>query len=77
MDWSKSKNILIIVFIVLNLFLLYNVYQKESKTILVSQNEIKDIKTILKSNKYELNANLPAKITPKNFLEIEDLCLTK
>lgn len=73
MDWSKSKNILIIIFVILNIFLLVSVVQKESKVVVISQKDVSDIQTILKGNNIDLKATIPNKIKQKPFLKVEDI----
>lgn len=72
MDWVKAKSILIIVFFVLNVFLLYNLSVKESRAIAITQKEVADISSILKMNNIELKASLPTKVHPQSFLRVED-----
>lgn len=72
MDWSRAKTILIFIFLILNIFLVYNISKQENKDIVVTQQEISDIKAILEKSNIELKATISNKIKPKSFLKIED-----
>lgn len=72
MDWSRAKTILIVIFLVLNIFLIYNLAADESKVVTISQKDIIDVQTILKRSNIELKAQVPNKIKSKSFLKVED-----
>lgn len=73
MDWGKTKTILILIFLALNIFLLCNVFMQESKVISVTQKDISDMQAILKQSNIELKSSIPNKIKQKPFLKVEDL----
>ena len=72
MDWSRAKTILIIIFLSLNFFLIYNIIKQESKTVILSQNDISNIKSILDNNNIELKADILTTIKPQPFLRLDD-----
>ena len=70
MDWSKAKTILIIVFLVLNIFLGGNLWLKssaKSDITIVSANEIDEAKKILKQEGIIVKADIPKKVTTQPF----------
>lgn len=73
MDWSKAKTILIVIFLILNIFLIINIAGKESRVTVISQKDILEIQTILKNNGILLEASLPNEIKPKALLKVEDI----
>ncbi|HHY14357.1 MAG TPA: hypothetical protein GX526_06980 [Thermoanaerobacterales bacterium] len=73
MDWSKAKTILIIVFLVLNIFLGGNLWLKssaKSDITIVSANEIDEAKKILKQEGIIVKADIPKKVSPQPFLTV-------
>jgi len=65
MDWAKAKSILIIAFIITNLFLGYNIWKdSEAKddTYIVSDERINDIKAILQEKNIIVKADVPKEI---------------
>ncbi|MGE5328178.1 MAG: two-component system regulatory protein YycI [Deltaproteobacteria bacterium] len=61
MNWARVKTILIIVFLIVNIFLLFKVNQKYSQKELKAE-EISNLKNLLSSNEIVLEAALPAQI---------------
>ena len=73
MDWSKAKTILIIVFLILNIFLGGNLWLKNSakgEVTIVSTKEIDEAKKILKQEGIIIEADIPKKISPQPFLTV-------
>ena len=73
MNWSRAKTLLIAIFVILNTFLIYNLYVEESYIINISSDDISNIKSILSEHNIELLADIDTKIKPKSSLIIEDL----
>lgn len=73
MDWSKAKTILIIVFLILNIFLGGNLWLKSSakgEVTVVSIKETDEAKKILKQEGIIVEAEIPKKISPQPFLTV-------
>lgn len=76
MDWAKAKNILIIAFIITNLFLGYYVlrdWRTSNRSYSISQERINDVKQILKEKNIIVKADVPQEIfeLPELTLEYE------
>lgn len=64
MDWSKAKNILIVAFVITNIFLIYNIEKdlfKNTSPIIKGKN-IEDIVDILEEKNIKVNTEIPKKI---------------
>jgi len=62
MDWSKAKNILIIAFIITNIFLLYNIknnLEDANYFYSIDEERIQDVKEILESKNIIINTVIP------------------
>lgn len=65
MDWSKAKNLLIIAFIVTNIFLIYNIQDevfKQNKIQIVNNKDLSNVEQYLNDNGISLNTNIPEEI---------------
>lgn len=58
MEWEKAKNIIIALFLALNIFLLYNLVQ-EKRSPAVSGEQISAVEAVLKERGTELKAKIP------------------
>ena len=74
MDWSKAKNILIIAFIITNLFLIFNIqsnlYENNSLSVLKDRN-IEDIVSILADRNIRVEAEVPRTLLQMPVLDVE------
>ncbi len=76
MEWSKAKNILIMIFLALNLFLGYSLWEDIYMNLpsrVVSQREIEEATTSLESVNLELEASLSRQISSMSFLTVSSL----
>lgn len=72
MDWSKAKSILIIAFIVTNLFLVYVLYSTQSiDNTNVDYEFINDVKDLLLEKKINIDSTIPTEIPSLPLLTIE------
>ncbi|QZY55150.1 two-component system regulatory protein YycI [Crassaminicella profunda] len=74
MDWGKAKNILIIAFIITNVFLIYNIEKDlfmESAASMVKEKNIKDVITILDEKNIKVEAEVPRTILELPLLNVE------
>ncbi len=76
MDWSKAKNILIAIFLLLNIVLLFTNYDTLSSGGSLSKELLADTGTILESRGIKLNCRIPADVTGAT-LEYESIQLDK
>ncbi|MCT4618032.1 MAG: two-component system regulatory protein YycI [Marinisporobacter sp.] len=73
-DWGKAKNILIIAFIVTNVFLIYNIEKDlfmESASSMVKEENIQDIIDILKEKNIKVKAEVPRTVLELPLLNVE------
>ncbi|AOT70548.1 two-component system regulatory protein YycI [Geosporobacter ferrireducens] len=74
MDWSKAKNILIIAFIITNLFLIFNIqsnlYENNSLSVLKDRN-IEDVVAILADRNIKVEAEIPRILLQMPVLDVE------
>ena len=74
MDWSKAKNILIIAFIITNLFLIFNIqsnlYQNNALSVLKDRN-IEDVVSILEEKNIKVEAEIPRILLQMPVLDVE------
>lgn len=74
MDWSKAKNVLIIAFIITNLFLLYNlskdVFIKEDLQLITGE-YIEHVKEYLENNGITMGIDIPKEIVPLPILVVK------
>ncbi|PAB60168.1 two-component system regulatory protein YycI [Anaeromicrobium sediminis] len=74
MDWSKAKNILIIAFIITNVFLIYNI-QKDmygrDNVLIVDDKIINDTKGILKEKDISVDVDVPKIVIEMEPLDVE------
>lgn len=64
MNWKRIKNILIILFAIINLFVIFTLYQSEQKKITVSTKTIEEMVSVLKKNSIDIDKELiPEKTT--------------
>lgn len=72
MNWSKAKNILIIAFIVTNLFLLYEIFveSNENKDITISNEFINKVVEILDTKNISINCSIPKEKPSKSLLTV-------
>jgi regulatory protein YycI of two-component signal transduction system YycFG len=61
MDWSKAKNILIVIFLALNIILLYKNYDTISTGASIPQEILTNTKAILESRGVKLNCKIPTR----------------
>ncbi len=75
MDWNKSNTILIVAFLIVNVFLFSFIYISDNFTEKYNLNEkeefINSIKEILKSKNITISCEVPSKIYKAPFLEIK------
>ena len=74
MDWAKAKNILIVAFIITNIFLIYNIEQdlyKKNSVVMINDKIIKDTLEILKEKNIQVDAEVPKKIIALPVLNVE------
>ena len=80
MDWSKAKNILIMAFIVTNIFLAYALFSidQDNQALKVDDEFISEVKGILKSENIKIDSNIPNEIPslPTVSLEYENYEVT-
>lgn len=65
MDWSKAKNILIIGFIVTNVFLIYNIQSRlfdQEQTALINDEYVSNVEQYLEDSDIKLAADIPREI---------------
>ncbi|WZL73080.1 two-component system regulatory protein YycI [Clostridiaceae bacterium 35-E11] len=64
MDWSKAKNILIIAFVITNIFLIYNIEKDifDNTSAIVKEKNIEDIIDILEEKNIKVDTEIPKKI---------------
>jgi len=74
MDWSKAKNILIVAFIITNIFLIYNIekdmFNKDALEAR-SQSKIKEVVQILKERGIEIDTEVPMEVMGLPVLDVE------
>ena len=74
MDWSKAKNVLIIAFVITNIFLIYHI-QKDvfNKEVLSENNEnkVKEVIDILEKRNIKVKATVPVEVPELPLLEVE------
>lgn len=73
MDWSKAKNILIVAFIITNIFLIYNIEKNMSYSNSLSkidEEHIQTAKEILKEKNIYIHAQIPTKILKMPVLNV-------
>jgi hypothetical protein len=71
MRWGKALNILIILLVLLNAFMLGMNYQKEIRTYQLSPKRMGWIVDLLNANGVKLKADLPESFTPKDIIWLE------
>lgn len=74
MDWSKAKNILIVAFIITNIFLIYNIEKdlfNDDSIALLKEKNIEDVVEILKEKNIRVEAEVPRKILQMPVLNVE------
>ncbi|WP_168198383.1 two-component system regulatory protein YycI [Crassaminicella thermophila] len=74
MDWGKSKNILIIAFIITNIFLIYNIEKdifKNNSASIVKEKNIKDVIRILEEKNIKVEAEVPTTVLELPVLNVE------
>ena len=76
MEWSKAKNILIIAFLVLDVFLGIAIYIINDPTTYVKQEDIDECNNILKAKNINLNIDLPRKVEPMKKLFVDNVIYT-
>ena len=65
MDWSKAKNLLIIAFVITNIFLIYNIQgemSKQKETQIIDSKHLNDVEQYLNDNGIKLNTHVPEEI---------------
>lgn len=70
MEWIKAKNILIIVFLILDIFLVYKIISSGDKIVTVTGDDIRECRQILKANNIKLDAKVPSKVKPLSNLQV-------
>lgn len=73
MDWSKAKNILIIAFIVTNIFLAYVLFtaQEDKNEVLVKQELTKDVVKLLAKENIKIDTEVPSSIPSLPIMSLE------
>lgn len=74
MDWSKAKNILIVAFIMTNIFLIYNVQNElfnSQGMQIVSDQYIINVEEHLRDHNIKLKTDIPKEIIPMSILEVK------
>lgn len=74
MDWAKSKNILIVAFIITNIFLIYNIQggiYKVDETVAIDDKIVKDTKNILKEKDIIVEAQVPKTVIEMAPIDVE------
>lgn len=73
MDWSKAKNILIIAFIITNIFLFYNVYKNmnENNFFYINDETVEDVKKILEERNIFIETEVPKKVPSLPILKVK------
>lgn len=73
MDWSKAKNILILAFIVTNVFLIYNIQSKlfeQEQVQLINDESVANVEQYLEESKIKLETNIPREIISLPILDV-------
>lgn len=70
MDWSRAKSILIVAFLLTNIFLIFNLYN-EHRDLSVSVQEINEVTQILNEKGIKINANIPRNASIPGILTVE------
>jgi len=74
MDWSKAKNVLIIAFIITNIFLIYNIQKDVFNKEALSENnanKVKEVVDILEKRNIKVEATVPVEMAELPLLEVE------
>lgn len=74
MDWSKAKNILIIAFIITNIFLIYHIEKdmiNQDALEARSEGKIREVVNILKERNIEVEADVPMEVMAMAVLDVE------
>lgn len=74
MDWSKAKNVLIIAFIITNIFLIYNIQRNAFNKEALSENnanKVEEVVDILEKRNIKVEAAVPVEMAELPLLEVE------
>ncbi|WIF95820.1 two-component system regulatory protein YycI [Caminicella sporogenes] len=72
MDWNKAKNILIIAFIITNVFLFYHIFKELNENFFYSVKDetIQDVKKVLRERDIVVKANVPKRVPNLPILKV-------
>lgn len=71
MDWGRAKTILIWLFIILNLFLGLQLYLREQQIVVLSSEQIDDVKALLERGNLFVEVEIPRSVKAEPSLAIE------
>lgn len=75
MDWNKSNTILLIAFLIVNIFLFGYIYYSDEKNVteIIENNQefVEEVENILKTKDITINCSIPSKVYEVPFLEID------
>ncbi len=71
MDWSRAKSLLIIAFLLTNLYLLFNIYDNNYRHLTADNQEINEVIDVLENKGIELIPDIPRDVSVPGILTVE------